>query len=775
MTETEPYPEHLARELADLRRRLARAEADKARAEAALQQSEARFHAFLDNSPCVALLKDPEGRLVYGNAGLDRLLSSKDREYLGKTDDELFPAEIAQRLRANDATVLATGRPLETVEIVPNAEGVLRSWLVIKFRVPDHSGDQYLGGVAFDITDWQRADEKLRHNEELQRRILEAVPGGIVTVGLDRSICQANVEAQRILGLTWDQMSRRFVQDWEPETLWEDGSVCPAADYPVSRCLATGLPQPSTIIGVRQPGGQTSWAIYTAVPIVDPKSGDLTGAVATFLDITERLRAEQSQRESEEKFRQVADNIREVFWLATADLSQTLYVSPAYEEVWGRSCASLYDDPASFLRAIHADDRERVLKSVSRSRIDGKLSHEYRIVRPDGSVRWVWDRGFPIRDRGGRIYRMAGIVEDITERKQAEQELEQQNVVLHSILDSMAEGVVVADENGKLLLFNRAAEQIAGVGRVESRPDQWAERYGLFLEDGATPLPADQVPLSKAIGGEAIEEVDLYLKNKEVGEGRWINISGRPLRDKAGVHLGGVVVFRNVTERHRAEEKLKHYAGQLQALSRRLLEVQEEERRYLARELHDEVGQTLTGLKLMLERAAIQDLAERENVCIKARKLIQELMVRVRGLYMRLRPTMLDDLGLMPALRWQTQQYTEQTGVHVTMASVGLEACDRMPPEVETTAYRIVQEALTNVARHTQVSAVSVQIRREAGVLLLRVEDKGPGFTPGDLRESSGISGMQERATLLGGSLTVQSRPGDGTQIIAQLPIHGCP
>jgi signal transduction histidine kinase len=175
----------------------------------------------------------------------------------------------------------------------------------------------------------------------------------------------------------------------------------------------------------------------------------------------------------------------------------------------------------------------------------------------------------------------------------------------------------------------------------------------------------------------------------------------------------------------------------------------------------------------MLERACYPLAADQGKSFGDAISLVQDLIGRIRSMSMNLRPTLLDDLGLLPALRWQTKQYTERTGVQVTMDLVGLEGAERLPLEVETAAYRIVQEALTNASRHTQVRAVSVHMLRDGGMLRLRVEDKGPGFSPENISGSNGISGMRERATRLGGTLVVHSRPGDGTQITASLPISG--
>jgi PAS domain S-box-containing protein len=137
-------------------------------------------------------------------------------------------------------------------------------------------------------------------------------------------------------------------------------------------------------------------------------------------DITERMQTEKELRASEELFRQLAENIREVFYLRDAQKLQLFYVSPAYEQVWGRTRQSLYEAPYSFLDAIHPDDRE----NASRSYFNHEpFMHEYRIVRPDGGVRWILDRGFPVRDSEGRVYRLAGLAEDITARKLAEQAL----------------------------------------------------------------------------------------------------------------------------------------------------------------------------------------------------------------------------------------------------------------------------------------------------------------------------------------------------------------
>jgi len=222
-----------------------------------------------------------------------------------------------------------------------------------------------------------------------------------------------------------------------------------------------------------------------------------------------------------------------------------------------------------------------------------------------------------------------------------------------------------------------------------------------------------------------------------------------------------------IAERRRAEEELRK-------LSHRLVEVQESERRNIARELHDEIGQLLTGLKLVIEVAGRLPVDHIKSQFQEAQLLVNELMGRVRDLSLDLRPAMLDDLGLLHALLWHLERYTVQTGVSVALAHTGIEG-QRLAPEMETAAYRIVQEALTNVARHAAVDKVKVNVSADAENLSVQISDQGGGFDPQAALaagKSSGLAGMRERAQLLGGTLMIESAASVGTTVTALLPIE---
>ncbi len=177
----------------------------------------------------------------------------------------------------------------------------------------------------------------------------------------------------------------------------------------------------------------------------------------------ERRHQESALRENEERLRQMAENIKEVFWMADPAINKIIYISPAYEEIWGRSCQDLYKNPRGWVEGIHPEDRERVLQAALKHQASGQYNQDYRVVRPDGSLRWIRDRGFPIRDKSGKVYRVTGIAEDITERKLAEEEI----LMKARLLDNANDSILVFDFEGNISYANETAWKSRGYTRDE--------------------------------------------------------------------------------------------------------------------------------------------------------------------------------------------------------------------------------------------------------------------------------------------------------------------
>jgi signal transduction histidine kinase len=232
-------------------------------------------------------------------------------------------------------------------------------------------------------------------------------------------------------------------------------------------------------------------------------------------------------------------------------------------------------------------------------------------------------------------------------------------------------------------------------------------------------------------------------------------------------------------ERARLFEAIEQQREQLRALNQKLTEVQEAERKQLARELHDELGQALTAISINLAAIApeVGDCSPSlQTRLTESQALADQTLEQIRELSFRLRPAMLDDLGLTPALQWYVRQYAQRVNFAIQLELVNLE--ERLPAHVETALYRICQEALTNVTRHAQANNVQVRVQRTGATVLARVEDDGQGFdvkhvfNGGLPQQGIGLLGMRERVALLGGSFNIQSELGHGTHLAIELPLE---
>jgi signal transduction histidine kinase len=232
----------------------------------------------------------------------------------------------------------------------------------------------------------------------------------------------------------------------------------------------------------------------------------------------------------------------------------------------------------------------------------------------------------------------------------------------------------------------------------------------------------------------------------------------------------------DITGHKTTELALREKTTQLHTLSRRILETQEAERRRVAHELHDELGQALTAIKINLQLGDRLQNQSPDELNAENLRIVDDALQQVRRLALALRPSMLDDLGLLPALRWMAGQSAERSGytVEFDTAIIG----GRLALEIETACFRIVQESLTNIARHAQAQHVKIALHRTGGVLELSVHDDGCGFDLAAMREraviggSVGVLGMQERAELIGGQLDIESTPGQGSTVRLRCPLR---
>jgi PAS domain S-box-containing protein len=313
--------------------------------------------------------------------------------------------------------------------------------------------------------------------------------------------------------------------------------------------------------------GEVRTGLTTKFPLLDDHR-EAYAVCGINLDITEQRRAREALEESEERFRQLAEHISKVFWVSDAKRPAILYVSPAYEQIWGRSCEELYRNPRSFLDAIHADDRERVIATIQRQAAGETTGEEYRVVRPDGSIRWVFDRGYPVRNAAGEVYRIAGIAEDITERKLADETLRASEARLRE----SEERLRLALEAGRMGVWdwNIRTGEVKWSDNLEALHGLPSGGFGGTFDDFQKLIhPADRKFVADAIT-RAVEDRSSYeIEFRNLwpdASVHWIVGKGKVLTDR-GEPTRMVGVGLDITDRKKSEQDARFLADASAALA----------------------------------------------------------------------------------------------------------------------------------------------------------------------------------------------------------------
>lgn len=632
----------------------------------------------------------------------------------------------------------------------------------------DESGHCYGSlGIMQDITDRLRIEEDLRESEERFRALADSAPVLIWMADADGKTTYFNRQWLSYTGRSLDE---------ELEYGWADGlhpeDLLPCRQIVTAAWEVCG--EYRMEYRLRRSDGVYGWVLETGSPRF-AQDGTFVGYIGSCIDVQEQKQALEAVQLSERRLNAAQQMARIGNWEFDPDSGDIRWSDETYR-IFGVEPGSPAPTFEQQIEKIHPDDRERWRSVVLGAMQSGQpYEIEFCILHPDGRSRIVQVHGECRMADDGHVSAMWGTIQDITERIEAQQE----RTRMLEIVEATPDYVAVADMKGKLLYLNRTGRDILGLQEVEVKEHEIYDRY---TPSAANLLQNVGIPVAQRDGIWMGETIIQSADGRKIPMLQMIQVHRNP--DGEPQYLS--TIARDITERKRNEEEsLRNLRDQavreaiakrnqeLQALSRRLVEVQEAERTHIARELHDEIGQNLTGLKLTL--GAIPRLAEagKERNLKLAMDLTTELMGQVRTMSLNLRPGMLDDLGLLPALQWHLDRYTTQTGVCVEFEEEGLRD-RRFNRNSETAAYRIVQEALTNVARYADTKAARVRVRIVRDKLHLSIVDQGKGFEPEEVLaagRSNGLAGMRERALLLGGTFGIQSSPGAGTRLMAELPL----
>ena len=508
-------------------------------------------------------------------------------------------------------------------------------------------------------------------------------------------------------------------------------------------------------------GREGKWLHFSASPIKGP-DGEIIGAIETLQDITRQKRAEHALNERVKELQCLHDigNIARRPGITLDELYQE--VSDLLPSAWQYpeiTCARIAIDDKEFKTENY---RETEWKQSSVIKVHGEragvVEVSYLEERPDA------DEGPFMKEERLLIDVVAGRLGRTTERKRIEEALQESERSYRELFEAALDAIWVHDLKGNIIKANKATEKLTGLSSEELTKENI---QGFLSKEG---LRLAKEVLRKLMKGEAIAQPYEQQLVRKDGTEATLRITTSPIFSD-----GKLVAFQNIardiTKEKQMQENLRYY---LQEITR----AQEEERKRIARELHDSTAQTLIALLHQLDNL----LSEKAEMPVREAKAlwsfyedIRDILREVRRFSRDLRPSILDDLGLLPALEWVTGELQKEYGVYTTLKVTGSKR--RFSPEAELTLFRIVQEALRNIAKHAQASKAEVRLQFDKQKIRLTISDDGAGFKPpeslGDLLRSGklGLAGIRERVQLLHGSLKLNSETGKGTTLIIRASI----
>jgi PAS domain S-box-containing protein len=496
-------------------------------------------------------------------------------------------------------------------------------------------------------------------------------------------------------------------------------------------------------------------------------AGNIVGASVILQDITTLKQAQAAVKESEQRFRAIFDHAgvgitmrrahdRHQPWVQVNDHFCRL-LGYTREELLGLSTADI--TPADG-QASAVKDNERLLRGEIASYV-----REKRVVRKDGREIWVMLAVAALPDAEGRPRDLIAVYQDITERVRAEAE---RSYLLNVLEASVNETYLFDAETLRFEYLNRS-----GLNNLGYSLEQMRDMTPLDLKREFTEASFREM-LGPLLRGE--KKMHVFHSAHRRADGSSYPVEAHLQLVERGDRRVFLAVILDITERKRAEEERTQYLNRLRALSRRLVETQETERRRLAAELHDRIGQNLTALTINLNIVSSQlspQAAELHAPRLEdSRQLVEATIETVRNVISELRPTVLDDYGLLAALRWYVRQFEKRSGVLTTVEAPDL--IPRLPTEAEAGLYRIAQEALNNTLKHANARCATLRLDADAACVTLTVADDGEGFDsaftePHARHPGWGLLMMRERAESVGGRLRVDSVPAHGTRVVVEI------
>ncbi len=743
--------------------------------ERALHRSEQIFFTAFRNSPDgFSISTFPDGNYLDVNDGYTQLTGYTREEVLHKNplDLGLWVSRPSRQQFLRDLQEHGEVRNLEFIyrtKSGQNRTGQLSGSLI------NLDGQQCALITVRDITDHKAAEELIRNSEERFRTVVNDLHVGIVTCDPNGKILFANQAILNLLAVSKDQIVGKPVYDLGLVAVREDGTSMPDSDRPLSTVLRTGQPLLNQFVGYRRGDRDFVWTIIDVVPQLGP-SGECLGILISLTDVTGQRHATEALRDSEKRFRSFVENLH-VAIVSASPNAEIVYANPAALNMFGlKSDEVLRKTPYQLgIEPLREDgsvlpDAEGLVPTIvaTRQPIHSRVVG-WRYLQ-SREVVWTLLDAVPQLNPAGEVSAILLSLTNLTEQRRVLDALRESEERFRTLVRDLHVGVVLHNPDATIQFANQAALDMFSV-TPEQMYGRDALATGLIPVDvNGRVIPSDKLPTPTVLRTKLpVRNLVMGWRRPETQELLWIFGNAAPQFGPGGSIVRVITSFSDITEMKNAERSIHQ-------LSTELLKLQDEERRRIGRELHDGMAQTVLAVNLSLAqlRQSGQPLTDASKRALdKARELLQQMSREIRTLSYLLHPPLLDDLGLVTALKEYVNGFSERSDINTTLDLPP--RFRRLPQMAETALFRITQESLSNIQRHSGSNKAKVSLREDSEAVTLEITDYGHGMAipqngeaPRPPRLGVGIPGMRERMAQLGGYLDIDS-DSRGTTVRARI------
>lgn len=731
-------------------------------AEKTLQNSELRFRSLIEKGSEIIAMHDAHGKILYMSPSIEAVLGYKAEDRIKMSPlASVHPDDLPEIKMILSDLLMKEGGTAKAQWRHRHADG---SWRWMDGIATNLLHDPAVNAVVHnfrDITTQKVAEEKIKEERNLLRTLIDNMPDAIFVKDAQGRNVISNPADLALIGATSEQ---DVIGKTDMELFpYDIGSMGYEMDMQVIRSGKAYIRYEREI---NLSNGKRMWLLSSKMPLIN-EQGETLGLVGIGTDITPQKNIEAQLRLSNERFDYASKASFDAIWdwnLITGDL----YWGDGFETMFGYKIENNTGDIHSWTNHLHEDDLERVVSGIHAVINSNKnnWSDEYLYRKANGEYAYILDRGIVIRDENGKGIRMIGAMHDNTIKRKEEEQLKLYESVITNTKDSVliTEAEPIDDEGPRIVYVNDSFIAMTGYSREEIMGKTLRILQGPKTDRKELARLKDAIKKYEPCNIEVIN----YKKN---GEEFWVNLSIVPVANEKDRYTHFIAIERDATERKMAEEELKRKNDELKRLSTYLQNIREEERKYMAREIHDEMGQLATALKIDVDWLSIKltglDVAANKRI-EHANKTIEVLISTVRKIASSLRPSVLDDFGLNAALKWHCAEFQNLNGIQCSFEP-GFDDAN-LSMHTKTELFRIAQESLTNVMRHAQASSVLVFTREDENSQYLVIMDNGKGFDSGQRKNTLGLIGLRERALSMQGTLEIESSASQGTTVRAVIP-----